>query len=246
MADTTQTTLVCLFHTKERASNALADLEDAGIPRSSIQVLDGARSPSTPEHSLQSLQGLGLPEQDLQVLGKGLANGGSMIVVQPIDGLVEEVETIFERYHADEIDERETNTPAAASVAAASEGVIPVVQEELLVGKRTVARGGVRVFSRVVETPVEERVTLREEHARVERVPVNRPISEAELNSLKTGSVEVQELAEEPVIAKTARVTEEILVGKDTTERTAQIKDTIRKTEVEVDELNANRANRND
>src|SRR5437764_3366736 len=50
---------------------------------------------------------------------------------------------------------------------------IPVVEEQLKVGKREVQRGGVRVFSRVVETPVNESVNLREEHVNVERRPVN-------------------------------------------------------------------------
>jgi hypothetical protein len=37
---------------------------------------------------------------------------------------------------------------------------IPVIEQELQVGKRTVRRGGVRVYSHVVEQPVEETVEL--------------------------------------------------------------------------------------
>jgi hypothetical protein len=62
---------------------------------------------------------------------------------------------------------------------------IPVVQEELKVGKREVQRGGVRVFSRVVETPVNESVNLREEHVNVERRPVDQPISAADTDRLQ-------------------------------------------------------------
>lgn len=39
---------------------------------------------------------------------------------------------------------------------------IPVIQEELKVGKRQVERGGVRIYQRVLETPVSESVGLRE------------------------------------------------------------------------------------
>ena len=53
--------------------------------------------------------------------------------------------------------------------------MIPVVEEELEVGKRQVDLGAVRVVSRMVETPVNESVTLREEHANIERRPVDRP-----------------------------------------------------------------------
>jgi uncharacterized protein (TIGR02271 family) len=115
--------------------------------------------------------------------------------------------------------------------------VIPVVQEELVVGKRRVERGGVRVFSHIVERPVEEQVVLRKEHATVERHPVNRPISEADLDKLQGQTLEVFEMAEEAVVGKIARVVEEIHVGKETTERTQQVKDTVRKTEVDVEQV---------
>ena len=50
---------------------------------------------------------------------------------------------------------------------------VEVVEERLAVGKREVATGGVRVTSRVVETPVEETVRLRE--ARGSRPTAGRP-----------------------------------------------------------------------
>ncbi|MFL5158062.1 MAG: YsnF/AvaK domain-containing protein, partial [Microvirga sp.] len=46
--------------------------------------------------------------------------------------------------------------------------VIPVAEEELHVGKREVNRGRVRLHSRVIERPVQEQVTLREERVDVE------------------------------------------------------------------------------
>ncbi|MGI9074401.1 MAG: YsnF/AvaK domain-containing protein, partial [Bryobacteraceae bacterium] len=98
-------------------------------------------------------------------------------------------------------------------------------------------RGGVRVFSRMVETPVEEQVVLHEEHAKVERQAVNRPMSEAELSSLQNQSIEVRETAEETVVGKTSRIVEEVRIGKEATEHKKQIKDTVRRTQVEVDEI---------
>ena len=78
---------------------------------------------------------------------------------------------------------------------------IPVVEEELEVGKREVQGGRVRVASRVVERPVEERVNLREEHAEIERHPVDRPASEADLQAAQE-TIEITERAEEPVVSK--------------------------------------------
>lgn len=114
---------------------------------------------------------------------------------------------------------------------------IPVVQEELHVGKREVQRGGVRVLQHVVETPVQEQVHLREEHVSVERHQVNEPATEADMATLKDSSFEMRETAEEPVVAKTARVVEEVVVGKNVTEHTETIKDTVRHTDVEVEKM---------
>ena len=112
--------------------------------------------------------------------------------------------------------------------------VIPVVEEELEVGKRQVDLGAVRVVSRMVETPVTESVTLREERANIERRPVDRPASEADLAGLRDESIEVRETAEKAVVNKTARVVEEVTVGKTATEHTEQVSDSVRRTVVDV------------
>lgn len=114
---------------------------------------------------------------------------------------------------------------------------IPVVKEELKVGKRQVERGGVRVFSHIVETPVDENVSLREEHVNVKRRPVDQPISPADVSAFKEKEIELRETAEEAVVQKSARVVEEVVVGKEVSQRQQQIHDTVRHTEVEVEQL---------
>ncbi|MDN4059261.1 YsnF/AvaK domain-containing protein [Massilia sp. YIM B02769] len=127
--------------------------------------------------------------------------------------------------------QRDTNTAA-----------IPVVQEQLKVGKREVQRGGVRVFSRVVETPVNESIGLREEHVNVQRRPVNEPISTTDSSAFKEQSIEMRETAEEAVVEKSARVVEEVTINKEVSQRQQQINDTVRHTEVEVEQLGAGSA----
>ncbi len=118
----------------------------------------------------------------------------------------------------------------------ASEGaVLPIVQEELQVGKRTVQGGTVRVIKRVTETPVSELVRLREEHAVIERRPVNRVATEADFQGFTEGTIEMRESAEEAVVGKTARVVEEVVVGTKVTEHEQTVSDTVRRTDVEVD-----------
>jgi len=109
---------------------------------------------------------------------------------------------------------------------------IPVIEEELQVGKREVEKGGIRLRTRVVESPVSENINLREEKVTVNRTPVDRP---ANSSDLQEGEIEITERAEVPVVSKEARVVEEVSLNKEVTEREETVSDTVRKTEVDVD-----------
>jgi len=114
---------------------------------------------------------------------------------------------------------------------------IPVAREELQVGKRAVRQGGVRIHSHVTEQPVEEQVELRTEKVNVERRPVNRPATGDE-NAFQERVVEATETSEQPVVSKQARVVEEVAVRKDVDQRTETVRDTVRRTDVDVERLN--------
>lgn len=114
---------------------------------------------------------------------------------------------------------------------------IKVIEENLAVGKRTVETGGVRLRSRIVAKPVEESIRLREERVSVNRTAVNRPATAADLTAFQETQLELTEHAEVPVVSKTAHVVEEISVGKAVTEREEVIRDTVRKTEVDFENL---------
>lgn len=116
------------------------------------------------------------------------------------------------------------------------EEVIPVTEESLEVGKREVERGRVRVRSFVVETPVEETVTLRDETVQVERRAVSRDVADLPADAFRERTIEVTETDEEAVVAKTARVVEEVVVRKDVAEEVRTIRDTVRRTEVEIED----------
>src|SRR5215218_2664054 len=120
------------------------------------------------------------------------------------------------------------------------EEVIPVAEERLNVGKRDVSHGRVRVRSYVVETPVNEQVNLRDETVRVERRPVDRATTGNE-NLFKERVIEAEERAEEAVVAKQARVKEEVTLRKEGTARTETVSDKVRRTEVEVEDERGNK-----
>jgi uncharacterized protein (TIGR02271 family) len=125
---------------------------------------------------------------------------------------------------------------AAEQLGAAGEERIPIVEERLRVGKREVGHGRVRIRSYVVETPVQEQVTLREERVNVERRPVDRPLTSADEALFQERTVEVAKTAEEAVVAKEARVVEEVTLRKTAEERTETVRDTVRRTEVDVED----------
>ena len=121
-----------------------------------------------------------------------------------------------------------------ARATGTEEEVIPIVEEQLIVGKRDVSQGGVRVRSYVTETPVHEQVRLRDEQVNVERRPVNRELSASD-DAFRERTIDMTATGEEAVIGKTARVVEEVVVSKSAGERVEQIDDTVRRTDVQVD-----------
>jgi len=128
---------------------------------------------------------------------------------------------------------------------------IPVIEEELQVGKREVQSGGVRIKSRIIEKPVEETIRLRSENVSINRKPADRAATKDELDNFKDGTVEVKETHERPVVNKDSRVVEEVNLEKNVSEREETIKDTVRGTRVETEnyddkDRNADRRNEND
>jgi stress response protein YsnF len=114
---------------------------------------------------------------------------------------------------------------------------IPVIEENVQIGKREVETGGSRLKSRIVEHPVEEHLRLREEHVTVERNPVDRKATTEDLQNFQEGEIELIEHAEVPVVSKEARVVEEVKLNKEVQHRDEKIKETARKTEVEVENI---------
>jgi len=129
-----------------------------------------------------------------------------------------------------------TGSKTPAETPQAQEQVVPVFEERLNVGKRVVEQGHVRVRVYTVEHPVQEGVTLREQRVAVERRPVDRPASSVPGEAFKDRTIDVTTHREEPVIAKEARVKEEVVVRQEADQRTETVRDTVRHTEVEVED----------
>ena len=120
--------------------------------------------------------------------------------------------------------------------AATGADTLKVMEERLRVGKREVAAGAVRIRSYIVERPVEEKITLHEERVGVERHPVDRAASPADFAAFEERTIEARATSEEAVVSKDARVVEEVGLKKEATDRVETIRDTVRKTEVEIED----------
>jgi uncharacterized protein (TIGR02271 family) len=129
-----------------------------------------------------------------------------------------------------------TGATTGGTLQAGREEAIPLAEERLRIGKRVTHGGRVRVRTYVVETPVEEQVRLREEHVRVERHAVDRAATGTDAELFRERTIEAEESIEEAVVQKDVRVTGEVVVNKEATERTETVRDTVRRTEVDVDE----------
>jgi uncharacterized protein (TIGR02271 family) len=253
-------TVVGLFEDSSQAQAVVRDLGSAGFDRDHIHTDTSAGASAG--GLMSTLTSSGVPASDARLYEAGVRQGYTLVRVRTDDEDADEAIAIFNRHNPIDLDTRASQWMAgsadvgastatatsrsaagmAGGMAAGSRNVegqqaIPVVEEEISVGKREVQRGGVRVHTRVEERPVEEQVNLREEHVRVERRPVDRPVTANDLQTFQEGTIEMTERAEEAVVQKQARVVEEVVVGKEASQRTETVRDTVRRTDVDIQEI---------
>jgi uncharacterized protein (TIGR02271 family) len=184
---------------------------------------------------------LGVPEEEAHYYAEGVRRGGILVTVAADDDReAEQAVAILKRHGALDIDERANEWRKQGWQGRFDTGgaqqTVPVTEEQLVVGKRSVERGGVRIYSRVMEQPVRESVDLEQERVEVQRRPADRPASG---DAFREQSFEMRERAEEPVVGKRARVVEEVTVGKKRDTKKQTVEDTVRRTDVQVERTGA-------
>lgn len=256
------TTLVAMYDRKNQAEDAVQELTGAGLERDTIKLVshDGKKGKKDDKDKSsggfwQNLFSPGTPEEDVDHHAEGVRRGSSVVTLTVDDARADEIEEILHRHDPVDVNERvekwreegysthDREAPAYSADEVEAERkrhAIPVVEEDITVGKREV-KGGKRIRTYVTETPVEEQVTLREEDIRVKRRDVDRAVTDAD-DPFQERTVEMTETDEEVVVSKEAHVTGEVVVGKETTEHTETVTGVKRKTEVEVEELDGKAA----
>lgn len=251
-----ETKVTGVFRNSVDADEVRSTLKVSGIDDSNISVLYGSESTGGGTRAQQNesfwdqvRDFFSLEEESTY---SEASQRGSPVVVATVDNSqVDDVVDIMQRHNPVDINEEAdkwksegwslpTEDRAMGKSAQVSDQStsIPVVEEQLKVGKRQESRGGVRVHSKVTEKPVEERVELRDETVHVDRKPVNRKASSADF---KEESFAMQETHEEPVINKEAKIVEEVTLSKDIDTHTETIKDTAKRKDVDIEEDNKKR-----
>ena len=253
-------TTVAVFDTAAHAEAAIADLVAQGTPASSIEhyaqsggLGSGVTGQETTGTAAQP-RGLwawltgetGTSTEHHALYNKTIETGGTVVTVISDTAQVDRIHAILEAHDPVDLDARHAQygssgaydaTTAPAGMATTGTGtaeVLSLSEEELQVGKRAVDRGTTRVRRYVVERPVEEQIRLRDETVTVFRRPVTAGAAVG-ADAFTDRTITVNETDEEAVVAKTARVVEEVVVQKDVAERVETVRDTLRKEEVEID-----------
>ncbi len=240
-------TITALYDTKSAAEDAKTRLASAGVSSGSIDIhSEDTASGSTKEQGgmLAGLKNMFGSHDDSHAYAEGLNRGHYLLTAKVDDDNTDGAIRVLESTGAVDFDKKQSEwktagwTAPAPSAAAstARDDTIKIVEERLVVGKREVERGGVRVRSYVVETPVREQVTLREENVAIERHAVDRPATAGE-DAFRDRTIEMRETGEEAVVGKQAVVKEELTIKKSASQRTEEINDKVRHTEGDVERL---------
>ena len=220
------TTVIGTIGSAEAAQALVNELVQAGLSRQDVEVLEGGAE----KEIVATIVGRGFGEGDARGYAEAAGGGKTLVLASAPEGKVDQAVAIIERHE----------TAGTTEGARTEAGTVQEVREELEVGKRKVATGGVRVTSSVSEVPVEETVTLREEKVEAERKNVDRTLSPEEAEAAFQGrTVEATSTSEEAEVTKQARVVGEVSIGKQTKEREETVRDTVRRTEVDVEQIAA-------
>ena len=233
-------TVIGLFDDREEGMRSYTALHEEGFALADLDILTNDDKDDVPKLELLRKQ---VPTSDAEVYLEGVRQGGTIITANVADGAAVRAAEIMSNFNMVNIAERvaqlkTTKPDLVLSNPATDENVIEVIEEDLQVGKGEVERGRMRIYSVVTEREVSQDVALRDETIRINRRPVNRQV-EIRPDLFQARSFEMVEMDEIAMVAKTARVVEEVSLGKEVVEKIETIKETLRRQDVEIEEFPA-------
>jgi len=252
--------IVTLYDTADHAEAARRNLEAAGFPSREISMItsktlslagDKLREPGL----WHRLFGREIQQHEAALYGRSVDAGGAVLTVRVPETDIARATAILNAHQSVDILKRAEQeglirevltkkaaevAPAAATLAAGSlapgEEILALAEEQINVGKRIVQEGATRIRRFVTEKPVEAQVTLHEEHARVVRRAIADPNYIRNIDWTDK-TIEIAESAEEPVVTKSAHVTEEVVVQREGSDHVTTVRDKVRRQQVEVEHV---------
>src|SRR3954469_5908001 len=216
-------TVIATIDSAKVAQQLIDELLEAGFKDQDVEILDGDKDALVAE-----IVERGFGQDDARGYAEAASRGKTVVATRAAPEKAEKAAAIMERYE----------TAEGESSHEEQGETVQEVEEELSVGKRKVASGGVRVTTSVSERPVEKTVTLREEEVEVERRPADRKRKPGEAEAVfQDKTVEMLGTREQAAVRKQARVVGEVSLGKRVAEHEETVKDTVRRSEVEVETI---------
>ena len=216
-------TIIATIASPKIAKQLIDELLEYGFKDQDVEILEGDE-----DELVAEIVERGFGQGDARDYAEAVNRGKSLVAARAPEDKVERVAAIMERY--------ETSTGESSPQEQGE--TVQEIEEELSVGKRKVASGGVRVTTSVSERPIEETVVLREEEVEVERQPADRKLKPEEAEAaFQEKTVEMLGTSEELEVSKEAQVVGEVALGKRVAEREEKVRDTVRRTNVEVEEI---------
>jgi uncharacterized protein (TIGR02271 family) len=242
-------TLAAMFDNRAQADRAQARIKAMQDTQVSAEITDSSTTGTgsgsfayETNADYAALAGYGFPAEDLYTYSEGLKRGACLLTIEGLSSSSHDsAVAILEEEGAVNLDEREKmwrdsgwSGYEGRSSDTAQGDSIPIVEEQLGVGKRAVTSGKVRLRSYTHEEPVSADVDLHQSRVEVERRPVDRAADSSD--AFRDRSVEAEEYTEEAVVSKEARVVEEVSLKSKEDTRRETVSDTVRRTEVEVED----------
>jgi uncharacterized protein (TIGR02271 family) len=237
--------IVAFYDGAEKARQAARALESAGYAESDISLLsrESLSDKDVRDGNVwQRLFGRSVSDQESTVYRRAIESGGVVLTLRTPDTEVDRAMSILNGHGARDLFDRSASTassaasPTASTRADVGEEVIRLAEERIDVGKRQVATGKSRIRRFVTEKPVEQQITLHEEHCEVARRAVSDPKLSQDID-WRDQTLEVTETSEQPVVTKTARVAEEVVIRKRGSDHVETVRDTVRRQQIEVERV---------
>ncbi|BAI71773.1 hypothetical protein AZL_011350 [Azospirillum sp. B510] len=232
--------IVGLYKEPNAAKTAFQALVAAGCRDEDLETFNEAAGS---ERAIEELLEHGFDKDMAQRYASAVQQGHTLLMADIADKDADAAQAILEDNGAMDLADagRQAEKRAGkdnngkAQHKATEETVIPVIEEEVEIGKRQTT-GSVRVSSEVTETPVRKTVHLRDETVGVEQRKADRAPSKAEADAAFTGkTVEMTATSETAKVAKEARVVGEVVLEKSASEREETVETTARRTDVKVE-----------